>query len=124
MFDAIEPAIDVIEPLLNGGVIQLDTRDLALEGTEPRHNFVELAIDAVETIIQPRETDAQKVENVAGFIHIASSTTPIPACQLETAMPLTRQRPVGRVAGVSFDDLVGAGEDHLRNRQSERLRSL
>ena len=64
-----EPAIDVIEPLLNGGIIQFDAGDLALDPAEPRHNLVELAINAVETIVETRETSAQKVENVVSLAH-------------------------------------------------------
>ena len=67
--DAVEPAIEIIEPLLNGGIIQLDAADLAFKRAEPRHDFVELAVDAVETVVEPRETSAQKIENVAGFAH-------------------------------------------------------
>src|SRR5436190_8420683 len=78
MLDSIEPAIDIVEPLLNGGIIQLDASDLALKRAEPRHNFVELAINAVETIVEPRETSAQEVESVAGCTHASSSTTSVP----------------------------------------------
>ena len=67
--DAVEPAVDVVEPFLNGCIIQLDAGDLALERAKPRHNFVELATDMVETIVEPRETSAQKVENIAGLAH-------------------------------------------------------
>src|SRR6266404_6672860 len=67
--DAVEPAIDVIEPLLNGGIIQFDAGDLALDPAKPRHNLVELAINAVETIVETRETSAQKVENVVSLAH-------------------------------------------------------
>jgi hypothetical protein len=67
--DAVEPAVDVVEPFLNGCIIQLDAGDLALERAKPRHNFVELATDVVETIVEPRETSAQKVENIAGLAH-------------------------------------------------------
>ena len=67
--DAVEPAIHVVESLLNGGIIQLDAGDLALERAQPRHDFVELALDAVEAIVKPRETGTQKVENLAGFAH-------------------------------------------------------
>jgi hypothetical protein len=34
------------------------------------HNLVEVAIDAVEALVEPRETSAQKVEDVAGFTHV------------------------------------------------------
>ena len=67
--DAVEPAIDVIEPLLNGGIIQFDAGDLALDPAEPRHNLVELAINAVERIVETRETSAQKGENVVSLAH-------------------------------------------------------
>jgi hypothetical protein len=66
------------EPLLNGSIIQLDTCDLPLERAEPSHDFVELAINAVETIVKSRETSAQEVENVAGFTYVSSPTTSVP----------------------------------------------
>lgn len=58
---AIEPAIYIVEPLLKRGIIQFDAGHLALKCAEPRHNLVELAVDAVETVVEPRETRTQKV---------------------------------------------------------------
>jgi hypothetical protein len=67
--DPVEPAIDIVEPLLNAGVIQFDAGHLGLERAEPRHNLVELALDAAETGVEPREADPQDIENVTGFAH-------------------------------------------------------
>ena len=67
--DTVEPSVDVVEPLLKGSVIQFDPGDLALERAEAGHNLVEFAIDAVEALVEPRETSAQKVEYVDGFTH-------------------------------------------------------
>jgi hypothetical protein len=67
--DAIEPTINVIEPLLKDGAIQFEVGDLALERAEPRHNLVEFAINTVKALVEPRETSAQKVEDVASLAH-------------------------------------------------------
>ena len=84
-FNAVEPSIDIVEPLLNGGVIQFDAGYLALQSAEPRHNLVELVLDAFETIVEPREANTQKVENVTSFAHTWSSITPACWCQSGTA---------------------------------------
>ena len=68
--DAVEPSIDIVEPLLKGSVIQFDAGDFALESAEAGHDLVEFAIDAVEALVEPRETSAQKVEDVASLTHV------------------------------------------------------
>ena len=67
--DPVEPSTDVVETLLKGGVIQFDAGDFAFERAEPRHNLVELAINAVKALVEPRETSTQKVEDVASLAH-------------------------------------------------------
>ena len=65
----VESPIDIVEPLLKGGVIQFDAGNLALERAEPRNDLVKFAIDAVEGLVEPCETNAQKIEDVGGFAH-------------------------------------------------------
>jgi hypothetical protein len=66
----VEPSINIVEPLLKGSVIQFGARDLAPERAKAGYDLVEFAIDAVEALVEPRETSAQKVEDVASFAHV------------------------------------------------------
>lgn len=64
--DAVKSAIDIVEPLLNAGIIHFEAGDLSFEGAEPRYDFVQLAIHG-ETVIEPRKAGSQEIENAVGF---------------------------------------------------------
>jgi hypothetical protein len=49
---------------------QAQPSSVTFERADPRRQFLEASVDAVERVIQSREIGAQKIENISVFGHL------------------------------------------------------
>ena len=73
--DTIQSAIDIVEPLLNAGVIHLEAGDLSLERTEPCYDLIQFAINAVEMVVEVRVNRARRKSRTLSDSLISSFQT-------------------------------------------------
>ncbi len=67
MFDALDPAMHVVEPQLGGGLINLHRRQIALDRAEPEHDLGGTRLDPIKSVMDSCEIGAEEAEDL-GFV--------------------------------------------------------